>query len=343
MIRNLDKFQKILRDGPLVVWGLFHFLIAWRIGYNNGIVGSLFFIGLFSLNTSLIIYIIGYKIFPLLINVQAHKKYQLIIYIGSVILLFIFFIMAFLYSPPKFHSQSNGDIPKWFSIVFWLLMIALGGMLIISSKLTQFYYDGKITEVSIKAERAKVELTFLKNQISPHFLFNALNNIYGLAFMGDKQAADMISILSQILRYLLYECDQTKVSINKEKELIHNYLKLQSYKYEDTINLDFYIEGLRPDAMITPMILINFVENCFKHSDIEQNPEAWIKISMELDNDLLLFKTENSKRTSYNSERNAGIGLTNSRKLLEVYYPNAHQLEIFDQEEVFEIELKIKL
>jgi LytS/YehU family sensor histidine kinase len=191
----------------------------------------------------------------------------------------------------------------------------------------------------------ETELKLLKTQISPHFLFNTLNNIYGLAYMKDDRAADMISKLSKIMRYLLDEGDQPSVSLAKERDLIEHYLSLQLLKHEAAKNVDFYHEGVQHRQRIVPMVLINFVENCFKHSDLETNSAAWIKISLEVEDNELHFVTENSVRKDLKetSLGRKGIGLANSLKLLEANYPNKHEVEINQTDQVYQLDLKLSL
>ena len=147
------------------------------------------------------------------------------------------------------------------------------------------------------------------------------------------------------MRYLLYDCDQHKVPLSKERDLIEHYLSIQLLKHEDPLNVDFYYAGITNNNIIAPMILINFVENCFKHSDLESNPQGWIKIGLEVENNELNFRTENTIRDEVGEipiDRK-GIGLTNSLKLLEANYPGKHEVEITKEDHVYQLDLKITL
>ena len=144
---------------------------------------------------------------------------------------------------------------------------------------------------------------------------------------------------------MLYDCDQPRVPLSKEKDLIEHYLSIQLLKHEDPLNVDFYYAGVTNNNTIAPMILINFIENCFKHSDLECNPQGWIKISLEVENDELNFRTENTVKEEISEipiDRK-GIGLTNSLKLLEANYPGKHEVEISRQDHVYHLELKMTL
>ena len=127
--------------------------------------------------------------------------------------------------------------------------------------------------------------------------------------------------------------------------MIQHYLNIQLLKHEDSLNVDFYHAGITNSHMIAPMILINFIENCFKHSDLETNTEGWIKISLEVDNNELIFRTENTFKEDLEgiSKNHMGIGLTNSLKLLKANYPEKHEVDITKENHIYQLNLKIKL
>ena len=198
--------------------------------------------------------------------------------------------------------------------------------------------------INAEADKVKAELALLKNQINPHFLFNTLNNIYGLVHMNDARAPEMIAMLSKILRYLLYDCGEARVSLRKEKELIENYLKLQAMKSKSVADrIDFYSDGIADTHTIAPMLLINFVENCFKHSDIETSEEGWVNISLEVSDNQLHFTTRNTLKLVETKSRRSGIGLSNTRKMLEGEYEGKHSLMAGPVQEFYEIDLKLEL
>ena len=155
----------------------------------------------------------------------------------------------------------------------------------------------------------------------------------------------MISRLSKLLRYLLYDCEQKRVPLAKEKDLIEHYLSIQMLKHEEQLNVDFYHAGVGLQHMIAPMILINFIENCFKHSDLESNPQGWINISLEVENNELHFRTENTRKEVMEASPadRRGIGLTNSLKLLEANYPDQHKVDIIEETDLYVLDLKLQL
>ncbi len=199
-------------------------------------------------------------------------------------------------------------------------------------------------QLRLKAEKLESELRFLRSQISPHFIFNTLNNIYVLAVQKHDNTAPMVARLSTLLRYVLYDIERGRVALKKELETIREYLDLHLLRKPRSTNVDLYIEGTPTGWQITPMLLLNFVENCFKHGNIENDPTAFIKIYCEIGSDgLLLFSTENSHRLGDSTNKKGGIGLENARRQLEIDFPNAHKLEIMEDTFVFRIQLSLQL
>lgn len=192
----------------------------------------------------------------------------------------------------------------------------------------------------LKNENLETELKFLKSQINPHFLFNALNNIYTLAYIQDQKAPEMILKLSDMLRYILYDCTSQEVPIDKEISYINNYVELQRLK-NDELDVKVAIDqGIGGHTKIAPMLFIPFIENSFKHSKIEDTENGWIALSLSQQEGQLCFKISNSKpNTEFTKDKVGGIGLQNVRRRLELLYPQQHQLTINDNEDSFEVEL----
>jgi LytS/YehU family sensor histidine kinase len=185
----------------------------------------------------------------------------------------------------------------------------------------------------------------LKTQINPHFLFNTLNNIYSLAYLKDDKAAPMISKLSNMLRYMLYECSEARVPLSQEVAFLKNYIDLQAVKSESSLMIDFFAENVLAEHEVAPLILINFVENAFKHAHWETHPDAWINVHLEVtDDNELIFEVSNCKdEVKKVVTRHHGIGLTNTKKQLELNYPKRYVLTIEDNTDSYNILLKINL
>lgn len=211
-------------------------------------------------------------------------------------------------------------------------------------KFVEFWFDNIRIREQLRSDKLEAELNFLKTQINPHFLFNILNNIYTLAYMKDDKAAPMVAKLSEMMRYMLYECGENRVLLSKEISLLQHYVDLQLLKVESHVNVDFYTEGIRNEHVIAPLLLVSFVENCFKHGDLDINPNGWIAIHAEVDDkNELWFSAANSSRVIPTNEHSKGIGLKNVKRQLSLHYPKAHRLEISETETEFKVDLYIDL
>lgn len=347
MSKALSKTEQFLKVGPFILWFGMNAAISLVLSYQRGLPDTVYYLTTYFFFGSVVIWFFGFKLFPEYLSREGKIDSRLKLFIGVNILLFIIGIGSHSIMAEVLGLTHIGDryAPKSVRVAIWVLVVLLGIVLMASNRVAGFYHRRTVREIEHKAERAEAELKLLKSQISPHFLFNTLNNIYGLAYLRDKRAAEMISKLSKLLRYLLYDCDRPKVLLTKEKELIQHYLSIQLLKHEGVQNVDFYHAGITNNNKIAPMILINFIENCFKHSDLETNPQGWIKISLEVDKGQLYFRTENTFKQEIEeaSIDYMGIGLTNSLKLLEANYSGRHEVDITKKNKVYQLHLKLTL
>ncbi len=192
----------------------------------------------------------------------------------------------------------------------------------------------------------QAELDFLKGQIHPHFLFNTLNNLYALTLSNSPKSPNIVMGLSEILRYMLYECNVEHVDLKKDVEVLESYILIEKIRYEDRLDLSFTKTGEINGYQIAPLLLLPLVENAFKHGVSEKVGEAWVNIDLSVKGNLLKFKVANSKaeKIDQTAAKHYGkIGLENVRKRLQIIYPKAHEIKIFDEEELFVAILEINL
>ncbi|QTE23561.1 sensor histidine kinase [Polaribacter cellanae] len=191
-------------------------------------------------------------------------------------------------------------------------------------------------------EQKKIaELAALKNQLNPHFLFNTLNNLYALTLKKSDAAPKVIQKLSEILDYILYRCNDDYVSLDKEIELIENYLSLEKIRYADRVKISFE-KNITGKEKIAPLLLLTFVENAFKHGVVNEIDKAKINIKILKNKEQLIFTVENSKPLTVNSKTNKeSIGLQNIKKQLELLYPRAYNLIIENKTNWFSANLKL--
>jgi Histidine kinase len=197
-------------------------------------------------------------------------------------------------------------------------------------------------ELSMKNENLNTELKFLKSQINPHFLFNALNNIYSLSYTQSGKAPEMIMKLSGMLRYMLYDNNGKKVLLRDEVNYINNYIDFQKLKIEGQPHIDLDIGGVDGSLQIEPMLFIPFIENSFKHSNVEDIQHGWIGIKLETVDTKVIFTINNSvPHGKFTKDNTGGIGLQNIRKRLDLLYPGKHQITISSSSDIFKVSLTI--
>ena len=193
-------------------------------------------------------------------------------------------------------------------------------------------------------DKARNELSALKAQINPHFLFNNLNTIYSMASKNDKRTADVVLKLSDFLRYVLYDTSSDTIPLEKEVEIILTYVSLQKERVHPEITrIELTTEGKFKGAEIAPLLLLPLAENCFKHG--KGKSEGVIQIFIGFDGKQLIFKTENNiaLREKAIAKENGGIGINNVENRLQLIYPGQHSLEYGEKDGVFTLELKIEL
>jgi len=192
-------------------------------------------------------------------------------------------------------------------------------------------------------EKLNVELSYLKAQINPHFLFNSLNSIYSLAIDRSEKTADAVVRLSGMMRYVLSEANREFVSLEKELGYIHDYIQLQKLRLGHTIRLDYEISGDVQNNKIAPLILIPFVENAFKYGvNAEENSEIQIHIAI-FENNLRLEVKNNKVKTNLEQTVKSGVGIENTKSRLSLLYPGRYQLDIVDLPHAFNVTLHLDL
>jgi len=210
-------------------------------------------------------------------------------------------------------------------------------------KITVEWFKNERQKKEMEAEKLSSELAFLKSQVNPHFLFNILNNICSLARKKSDETENAIIKLSQIMRYMLQDSKDEKVSLEKEVEYLQSYIELQRLRLPDDVGIDFVIEG-QPELMsIEPLLLIPFVENAFKHG-VSYQESSDIKILLVCTGQRLMFSVKNfiAKNQGEAAEKGSGIGLKNVMRRLELLYPGRHQLQINDDGHLYHVELNIE-
>lgn len=235
---------------------------------------------------------------------------------------------------------------KHFPGIFYSLLDVMPVIAILAG--FKFAWDASLKQKEVEELRTSVkesELQFLKSQINPHFLFNNLNNMYSHAIEESPKTPSIILELSSVLRYMLYDCKEDFVALNKEIEHLKNFTQLNELQIEDRGKVTFRSENIPHGYLIAPLILSVFIENAFKHSTASQSENIFIGIGIQIDvNGQLEFECKNSYQADTNTEKlSNGIGLQNVKKRLQLLYPNAHNLTIKDDKTTYFVHLKMNL
>jgi len=196
----------------------------------------------------------------------------------------------------------------------------------------------------LQAEQEKVtaQLQLLKAQLHPHFLFNTLNNIYSFAVHNSPKTPEMVLKLSSLLGYVLYDCKAEEVLLSKEVSVMKDYIDLERERYGDKIDVSINIEGDIEDKYITPLIMLPFLENAFKHGTSEQLTNPWMSVDLAVKGNLLQCKIVNSKNENVPFHKN-GVGIYNVQKRLELLYAGQFELKLSSETDFFVVSLLLNL
>ena len=225
-----------------------------------------------------------------------------------------------------------------------LFNIPTVGGIALGIKLLKRWYLKQIESQQLIKAKAKAELQLLKTQVHPHFLFNTLNNIYSFILTASPKAPDMVKKLSGLLHYIIYECNQAQVQMEKEIKMIRDYISLETIRYGEQFDITVDMRGDCSGKKIAPLLLLPFVENSFKHGTSKTLSKPWISLNIIFDHNKMYFMLNNSKPQEYiNPHRNGGIGLGNVQKRLQLLYPGRHELKMTLEPEHFTVLLEMNL
>lgn len=294
-------------------------------------------LGLF-INHMLAALLIGYFLLP---RYFYPKKY--LSFITSLVLtIAVVMLLEELVLEQIFYPNSRGT---GFPGVLHTLLEILPTILILVG--FKFAWDAQKKQNQLEALNTRVaesRLQFLKSQINPHFLFNNLNNLYSYALADSPKTKRIILELSSLLRYMLYDCQASLVPLEKEIQCLIDFIQLQELQIEDRGKVEFNISGNAADQFIAPLILVVFVENCFKHSTTSQAEGIEINIELKVRQGYLELDCQNTFSKQANTKKlSKGIGLENVRSRLELLYPDAHILETSSVGDIFRVHLGIEL
>lgn len=196
-------------------------------------------------------------------------------------------------------------------------------------------------KMKLQNENVENQLAFLKNQVSPHFFMNTLNNIHALVDIDIDEAKNAIIKLSHLMRHLLYDSEGKMTPIKKEIDFINSYIELMKLRFSDKVKINVDISSEIPNKTIPPLLFTSLLENAFKHG-ISYNKESFITINLSFDEHFLNFKIENSNHKKI-AETASGIGVENTRKRLDLIYKNNYNMDINESEKIYSVNLKVPI
>lgn len=318
----------------LFVFIMFFSLIKYFQGYKFTIIASAF--------NTLVLYIAHLISVKFLIPLYKKDtpRYFLITPLALVLLTVIttLFEVSII---DKLRVISHDSPPAFYHYLRQMIMISFVIFIDIAVSLMEDNNKLVESEKTLTEEKLQTELKLLKAQINPHFIFNTLNNIYSLTYMQSPKAPESVLKLSEMLRYVFYDCSKDRVAISGELQYIENFIAFQKMKSEEGQNITLDNKLANKNIEVAPMLLIPFIENAFKYSRIEENKDASVAISIEQNDDVLEFSIRNSVPLQNKPLSGSGMGIKNVQHRLNIIYANQHDLSITETEQEFEVILKL--
>jgi sensor histidine kinase YesM len=225
---------------------------------------------------------------------------------------------------------------SWFAIGKYVLKLSAFYVL----RFYVAYRESEQKRTELAVINKDMQLNLLKQQLSPHFYFNTLNNLYGLSRINSGKLSSALSQLSNIMHYVLHDCTKSKVLLSQEISFLQSYIALEKLRYEEDTIIEMQITGSVNGQTILPLLLIQFVENGFKHGMKEKLEENWMKVKMEIREESLVFAVDNSY---YSSTPVKGIGLTNLKHRLDLQYADKYDMTMHHQNNQFSLRLELNL
>jgi sensor histidine kinase YesM len=265
----------------------------------------------------------------------------------SIILLVIAFVLCgfvghllFLSFSVYPEGTSAWSVPKIFLRGFYSLLHA---SIAIAIKLVKLWYENQRRVSELENKRLESELKMLKDQINPHFMFNTLNNLYGLIAKNPAHAQELVLGLARILHFMLHESNHERIRLEQEIRCIQDYIELEKLRYAGNVAISLNIQDKMEALSIVPLSIFPFIENSFKHGASEMIDDAWINIDFSTFKNFFIFKIENSKGPRLLRQDTPGLGLQNVTRRLELIYGTDHTLQIIDSEASFLVVVKIAI
>jgi len=309
------------------------YLFSLREALVGAVISSSFFLGTLLINE--------FWLFPKYYMTSRNKfiVYNLMV----IVILAVLNLLIESLFPPKDLLKHFKEMPAIFPVLRSFSMVSMANFISITLLLATELKRRAENEKMLKEEKLGTEIKLLKAQINPHFIFNALNNIYSLTYTKSEMAPESVLKLSEMLRYVFYDCSYDHVKLGAEIEYISNFIAFQQMKSEHEQTINFNSTSSRKDFDIAPMLFIPFIENAFKYSKVEEVDKAFVNIDLSSDKNSLLFIIENFIPETGKILSGNGMGIKNVRQRLDLLYPGKYKLDINEDNDKFTVQLKIDL
>ncbi len=356
-----DKLQQIIyhlftRTSKVIyhvafwmVVGLFYFLLFnWNSQFREASI--IFSAGLLPV-AIVTTYFFNYKLVPRFLWKKYYARFVLYSFYTLLVgvwlsLLIVFYALIYILNhksaidPSVLHPELQ-VVTLYFIVFFAIAVKQVKRSFLVQQEKNEL----EKAQLNTKLKLKEAELKLLKAQIHPHFLFNTLNNLYGLTLEKSDEAPGLVLRLSDILDYILYRCNEKSVALDDELTNLKNYIEIEKIRYSQKLKMSVDFPGETGNLRIAPLIILPFVENAFKHGVSNYPGTAFVTTKVSLLDSTLNFKIENSRNPvkTQNESISNGIGLKNARKRLDLLYPNKYILKIDDKEETYSVHLTIEL
>ncbi|HPE86756.1 MAG: histidine kinase [Bacteroidales bacterium] len=294
-------------------------------------------------------YFTAYYLLPRLLLKKKYVGFAMLLLLSAIFFILMQRVMQVYVTFPIFYPEvtrkmSFFDFNPAYSIVNIYAVVGI----VTSARLFKYWFFFQRQAYRLENEKLEAELKYLKSQIHPHFLFNTLNNLYALTLDKSDLAPRVVIRLSELLSYMLYDANAQTVPLQKEIDLIENYLELENLRRGGDLRIDWQKTIDQPLTPITPLLFIPFIENSFKHGVWNDVGQPEISISLVVKNNALTFDIQNSIGSTgtnklSNETEGEGIGLRNVKRRLEILYPNQHSLEIKQNKNRYQVTLVLNL
>ncbi len=328
-----------------IFWVIFFLALYFTESSNNPNEHFLFVFSNELINILFYAAIIYFNLFYLIPNYFRWDKlpHYLGLLMLSVIIITPLKMMVFYLKFHEFPVMQEALIERQYSI-FTLHFLVAGFSTIF--KIVSDWAKHQREKQVLETKTMESELNFLRSQINPHFLFNTLNNLYALTLKKSDKAPEIVIKLSEMMRYMLYECNEKEVPLIKEVNYLRNYLDLEKLRQSKEIDIQLKVNGMVTNQRIAPLMFIPFIENSFKHGLKNQIHEGYVHITLDVKREQVHLNVVNSKAPTLpvrSGKRSGGIGLVNVKKRLGLIYPKQHTLEIQDNPNDYVVDLTIDL